>query len=143
MLTNNITADRYLVSDSTYVRFQAYAYVEDGILQITLRTKLENGLRSTVLHGAAQFQRILQHFAGRFIAIRGNWVYGDNLRLFNASVKNGLSLEQAALQTWTGQQALKAGYDRVEIIEAHGLPGLFNQVKVNFWSQTGSNVYET
>lgn len=139
MLNHHITEDRYLVSDASNLRFQAFAYVENGFLQITLRTKLESGTRSNVLHGAEQFQRILQHFAGRFRAIRGNWVYGDNLLSFNVDVAAGLSLEQAALQTWTGKQAVAGGFGRVEIVEVDGLPGSFSQVKVNFWPQTRSS----
>ena len=142
MLSCHITQDHYLVTDSSNVRFQAYAYVENGLLQITLRTKLENGLRSMVLHGAEQFQLILQHFTGRFRAIRGNWVYGDNLQSFNMAVAAGLSVEQAALQTWTGQQALAAGFGRVEIVELYGASGSFSQVKVNFWPHTRSSIYE-
>ena len=143
MLISNITEAHYLITDSSNVRFQVYAYVEDGLLPITLRTKLEDGVRSTELQGAEQFRHILRHFASRFRAIRGNWVYGDNLKAFNTGVAEGLSWEQAALQTWTGRQALAAGYDRVEVLEWHGLPGSFKQVKVNFWPHLGSRIYET
>jgi hypothetical protein len=136
MLHSYITEDRYLVSDASNIRFQAFAYVENGFLQITLRTKLENGTRSKVLHGAAQFQSILQHFAGRFHAIRGNWVYGDNLQSFNAGVAAGLSLEESALQTWTGRQAVTAGFGKVEIVEVYESAGSFTQAKVNFWPRT-------
>ena len=136
MLVSNITEERYLVTDSTNVRFQAYAYIEDGFLQITLRTKLENGLHLTELQGATQFQLMLGHFIGRFKGIRGNWTYGDNLKLFNNGVHEGLSLEQSALKTWTGRQAQMAGYSRVEVVELYGLPGSFNQVKVNFLPST-------
>lgn len=143
MLISRITEDRYLVSDASNIRFQAFAYVENGFLQITLRTKLENGTRSKVLQGAEQFQLILQHFTGRFHAIRGNWVYGDNLRSFNVGVAAGMSLEQAALQTWTGRQATAAGFGRVEIVEVYDLLGSFSQVKVNFWPHTRSSSDET
>lgn len=50
--------------------------------------------------------------------IRGNWHSGtgelrDNLDSFNAGIQNGLSPEEAALNTFTGKMALRHGYPNV------------------------------
>jgi len=132
-LIDETTDDRYYVRDSSNNRFKAFAIVSpDGLLEIDLRTKLEDGTRSIVLHGAEQFRRILRHFAGRFRGIRGNWQHGDNLKVFNRTTAAGMTSEEAALQTWTGRQAQAAGFSRVENIRAFGSPGVYTDVRVDF-----------
>ena len=106
--------------------------MENGVLDITIRTELD-GARSSVVNGSTQFARILEHFAGKFSAIKGNWSYGSNLADVNRLVGKGLSVEQAAKQTWTGQQAAKAGFTDVRVLEAtKGANGEYTTVKVEF-----------
>ena len=132
-LISNLTDDRYTVYDSSNARFQATGDIGlDGMLNLTIRTRLGDGMRSTVVRGAEQFQKIVRHFVGRFRGLRGNWKYEDNLAAFNQAIGNGMTLEQAAMHTWTGQQALIAGYPRVEFIELAGQSGAYHTVKVNF-----------
>jgi hypothetical protein len=121
MLCNQITTmqdhSRYSVSDPANPQFQAFATLDYSTLTslkqdeltLTIRTKLDNGQRSTVLRGGEQFKKILAHFAGRFTSIRGSWSYDDNLEAFNRAVAAGGQPEEAALKTWTGQQAAAAG----------------------------------
>ncbi len=135
MLESDLTFDYYRTSDSSNVRFQAFAYVAEQVLHVTLRTKLEDGTRSSVLRGKEQFALILKHFAGRFTIIRGNWQFGDNLAAFNQFVKAGLSPPEAALQTKSGQWAQAAGYDKVEVLALVGQAGDYASVKVNFRPQ--------
>lgn len=127
------TVNRYYVRDSSNYRYKAFALIDsDGMLEIDLRTRLEDGRRSTVLRGAEQFHLILRHFAGRFRGIRGNWQFGDNLAAFNQAVQAGRSPEEAALQTWTGRQAQAAGFSRVENLRLGGKPGAYSDVRVDF-----------
>lgn len=45
--------------------------------------------------------------------IKGTWTFGDNLAEFNRLTGAGLSPEEAALKTWTGQRAVEAGFTKV------------------------------
>jgi hypothetical protein len=123
---------RYSVTDPANPRFQAFATLEDDEVTLLIRTKLPTGQRSTVLRGADQFRKILVHFAGRFKSIRGSWSYDDNLATFNRAVLAGLSQEEAALKTWTGQQAAAAGYTRAVIRSVEGQPGNYTKVVASF-----------
>ncbi len=132
-LIRNITEEAYRVFDASNIRWQAMGDIgADGMLNITLRTRLEDGTRSSAIRGAEQFQAIIQHFAGRSKGIRGSWTYGDNLDAFNQATVAGLPPEEAALVTWSGKQAAQAGYTRVIILLLSGLPGDYTSVKVNF-----------
>lgn len=135
-LIDESTVSRYYVRDSSNNRFKAFAVVgSDGMLEIDLRTRLEDGSRSTVLRGAEQFGRILRHFAGRFKGIRGNWQFGDNLAAFNWAIKAGSLPAEAALQTWTGRQAQAAGFSLVENLRLSGKPGAYTDVRADFLPQ--------
>jgi hypothetical protein len=134
---NDSTSDRYFVWDSSNPQFKAFAHVEDDEIFINLRTELEtaNGVvKSAVLRGSEQFQRILQFFAGRFKGIRGSWSFGTNLEAFNKAILAGMSpVDAARLETWTGQQATKAGYSRVVIRSLEGPAGHYSKVTVSFF----------
>lgn len=132
-LVNNSTSDTYWVTDSAIPRASARGEITPrGELSITMRTVLEDGTRSTVLRGAEQFQRILNYFAGRFTSIKGSWQYGTNLAKINELTGKGMSLEAAAAETWTGQQAAQAGYKAVRILNTQGTPGNYTSVQVRF-----------
>ena len=131
-LVDRSTPARYHVSDAGNERLSAFATVEEGEILITLRAQLPDGTRSPLLRGAEQFQRILAHFSGRFRGIRGSWSYGDNLEAFNNAIRAGRTLEAAALETWTGQQAAAAGYTHVIIRSTEGAPGNFQRALVVF-----------
>ncbi|MBK6997732.1 MAG: hypothetical protein IPH31_23660 [Lewinellaceae bacterium] len=131
-LIDDSVQDKYYVYDSSNPRFMAFATVQDGKLSIDLRTTLEDGSKSTVVIGREQVERIFAHFNGRFDALSANWQYGSNLKKFNELTAKGASPEQAALGTWTGFQATKHGYGRVEITETNGQSGEYTVVKVLF-----------
>jgi hypothetical protein len=123
---------RYVASDPSNPRFQAFATLDGDELTLLIRTKLPNGQRSAVLHGAEQFRKILVHFAGRFTSIRGSWSYDDNLEAFNRAVLTGDAPEMAALKTWTGRQCAAAGYKRATIRSLEGQPGNYTKVVASF-----------
>ena len=113
---------RYSVSDLANPKFQAFATLDYSTLtslkqdELTL-TKLDNGQRSTVLRGR----------------IRGSWSYDDNLEAFNRAVAAGAQPEEAAVKTWTGQQAAAAGYTRVVIRSLEGQAGGYKKVVACFF----------
>jgi len=116
---------RYSVSDPANPKFQAFATLDYSTLTslkqdeltLTIRTKLDNGQRSTVLRGR----------------IRGSWSYDDNLEAFNRAVAAGAQPEEAAVKTWTGQQAAAAGYTRVVIRSLEGQAGGYKKVVACFF----------
>jgi hypothetical protein len=129
-LINGSSANRYFVRDPANVRFQAEAHLENGgELSLTMRTKLENGVRSEILQGEEQFAEIMKHFGDRVTGIRGAWSYGTNLDKFNELMRDGKSEQEAALGTWTGEQAVRAGFTNVTIRSLEGAAG--NYTKVN------------
>jgi len=104
-----------------------------GELSISIRTQLESGIRSPLLKGQEQFNKILQFFAGKFSSIKGNWQFGSNLAKVNELTSGGkMSLGEAAAQTWTGQQAAAAGFPKVTVLNTEGLPGAYKAVQVRF-----------
>lgn len=105
-------------------------------LNFFLRTKTS---RSVNLSGKAEFTKVLEHFEGKFDQIQGFWTastgkdnVADNLDKFNqlTAGTNALSAAEAAAKTWTGQQAITAGYSKVMVLETKGIPGAYTSVKV-------------
>ncbi|MDZ8263104.1 SpvB/TcaC N-terminal domain-containing protein [Nostoc sp. ChiQUE01b] len=133
LVDRSIPGERYFVQDTANQRFYAEGTVSPrGELSISIRTRLETGERSILLRGAEQFQRILQFFQGKFTSIKGNWQYGTNLARVNELTGQGLTLEQAAAQTWTGQQATAAGFANVHVVASEGTSGAYTSVQVRF-----------
>ncbi len=152
-IVNNSHPDRYAVAEAEGENHRFFATAEimgDGknvlaspipgkrtlALSITLKDK--DG-RSSVLRGKEEFKKILKHFEGRFDQIEGNWnkqgdELSDNLDEINrlTSGAHALSLKEAALKTWTGQQAAAAGYTQVHVEEMNGNQGQYSQVIVKF-----------
>ena len=122
----------YFVSDRLDPRFQASATVQRGELCLTIRTQLESGERAPSLREAEQFRKIVAHFARRFHSISVSWTYGDDLAAFNRAIAAGAAPEEAALRTWTGQQAAAAGYSRVQVRSLERQPGRYSRVAVSF-----------
>lgn len=112
-------------------------YGSDGKTRLNffVQTRDPNGFRHPQLRGQEQFQDMLKYFEGQFEGIAGTWVenYGvDNLQEFNRLTGQGLSLEEAARRTWTGQQAAQAGFTRVHVEKPKGYPGHYRKVEVHF-----------
>ncbi|MEV0108680.1 hypothetical protein AB0H42_20400 [Nocardia sp. NPDC050799] len=132
LIDRSIPGQRYYKQDTASPRLHAEGKVLGSSLFVSLRTELENGQRSTLLNGAEQFQTILKFFEGKFTSIVGNWQFGSNLAGLNELTGKGLSLEVAAAKTWTGKQAAKAGFERVEIVNVEGSPGEYTSAMVEF-----------
>src|SRR5579871_119786 len=125
----------YLVRDPANPRFAARGSVTPrGELEIDMRTRVEGGPRSKLLNGSEQFRKIVRFFSGQFSSIKGNWQFGDNLNTVNKLTAGGkMSVEEAAGQTWTGEQAAAAGYKKVTLLgPPEGTPGNYTTVKVLF-----------
>jgi hypothetical protein len=109
-----------------------------GDLHLDFRTRIPGGgqnSRVSALRGKEQFEAILDHYTGRVRRIIGYWMAeGDNLETFNrlTAPPDGLPPQEAALLTWTGQQASRAGYSQVRIEELTGAPGRYIIVQIAF-----------
>lgn len=110
----------------------------DGTLSISMVTKLPDEKRSASLRGKEQFKASVDFFKGRVKRIQGYWgeLLDHNLKTFNelTGPSHAMPPEEAALLTWTGQQAKAAGFGRV-VIPADGLvgtPGLYEKARVIF-----------
>ena len=109
-----------------------------GDLHLDFRTRIPNGgmnSRVPALRGQEQFEAILDHFGSRVKRVIGYWLAeGDNLETFNrlTAPPERLPPQDAALLTWTGQQASKAGYSKVRIEELAGSPGRYFIVQIAF-----------
>ncbi|MBK8722983.1 MAG: hypothetical protein IPL95_12165 [Saprospiraceae bacterium] len=124
----------YHVQDSSEQRFQADARIDDeGVLTITMRTELEDGTRSKLLKGKEQYDKILQYFGDRIKKIKGSWQYGSNLQKFLEIKSEGKSDEEAALGTWSGQQADKNGFKKAEVSIQKDSNGKIIKIEVYFY----------
>jgi hypothetical protein len=90
--------------------------------------------RSGQLRGQDEFHRVLEHFRGihgeaAIKGIKGDWGGGDNLDKFNKAIHSlpeieiradatrwNNALKSAALETYTGDWAKRAGFAEVEIV---------------------------
>ncbi|MER5530856.1 RICIN domain-containing protein [Streptomyces sp. NPDC002677] len=95
-------------------------------------------IKDELPRGSEMFNAALAHFGDAVKGIKGYWQDGgtlsDNLNSFNAAVRDGVPLEEAALtKTFTGKMAARAGFTRVEITELRGMPGHYTNVGVIFW----------
>ena len=89
--------------------------------------------RSQYLKGSEQFKQVLDHFGNRVKAVGGDWTFGDNLEKFNIQTENGkTTIENAALNTWTGLRAAENGFNKVIVRKLDGTPGRYTKVVVEF-----------
>jgi hypothetical protein len=142
-------------------RYFIEAEFKDGIIEMDFVLRRDDvpgfaGIqrRSGQLRGQEEFQRVLEHFRGihgdaAIKGIKGDWGGGDNLDRFNEVIGSfselGVStdtrhwndaLKSAALGTYTGDWARKAGFGEVEIAgysaNERGNRMIFDQVEVIF-----------
>jgi hypothetical protein len=91
--------------------FHFNAFLENGEISITAILRYES-LRSNNLSGSKLFDEMIEHFSPtRIKKIHGSWFnYSDNYAVFYQALNMGLNPSEAAMLTWTGQQALKHGF---------------------------------
>ena len=125
--------DQYRIRYSADPAFFAEAWVEGKVLRFSIGTKNQEGDRVPGLVGKDQFRKIVRFFQGRFTAIEGHWISGDNLAAFNAQVAEGKSEVEAAGLTWTGRMADEAGCRVPRIIDyRRDRRGVYTRVQVRF-----------
>ncbi|HKI37175.1 MAG TPA: hypothetical protein VKA46_35300 [Gemmataceae bacterium] len=77
-----------------------------------------------------------EHFLRQGCAIagiRGEWIFGDNLDQVNAlTQRGGMSVEDAARQTWSAARAAERGMRTLAVLAADGTPGQYRSIDVLF-----------
>jgi hypothetical protein len=86
--------------------------------------------------GGAMFNDALSQ-VGPVNGIRGTWnpSMPSNLDAFNANIRAGMSVEQAARATFTGTMAGRSGFTSVTVEQLTGSPGAYTNVKVVFGNE--------
>ena len=128
----NSTADDLLIEDELNDGLFIDGGVADRILRFEVRAvDRGDGSRGTV-RGFVLFDLMMRHFGGTFDVIAAYWYMdGTNLERFNAATAAGWSEETAVWMTWTGEQAVRHGFQALSIREAlGGGPGRYGLVRV-------------
>ena len=84
------------------------------------------------IRGTEMFAQMMKHFCSNVKGIRGSWHYGDNLATVNKLTSEGMSLSEAALQTWTARRATEHGFKSVRVLDSEGTAGSYKSVNVLF-----------
>jgi len=100
---------------------------DDGIVSFAV----EAGAGSPV-RGTEMFAQMMKHFGSNVRGVRGSWHYGDNLAAVNKLTSEGMSLSEAALQTWTARRAAEHGFRSVRVLGSEGAAGAYKSVNVVF-----------
>jgi len=128
-------SDEIRFVDANHPEFFFWGEVDNRTLNLSASLKSPDGTRSKLV-GAEVLNKVVKHFEGKFDTITGRWSHrvfpSDNLYQFNQLTFDGVSLEEAATKTWTGQQAARLGFPRVEKIIAVGIDGDFSNVVVTY-----------
>ena len=83
--------------------------------------------------GTRMFDRMMTHFGSKAKAVRGKWVYGDNLGKVNELTTGGkVSLEDTLRETWTGKRAAEYGFTNPKLEKVEGTPGAYTNIEVLF-----------
>lgn len=112
----------YIAADLSGLRSKKYDPENKVFLSFAMRTESKYlDRRMYGFRGKEQFDMMMKAIGHKADVIIGEWVDGNimstNQRAFNKYITppHNLSYEEAALKTWTGQQAKRHGYDRVVI----------------------------
>lgn len=95
--------------------YAEFNLMSNGRLGSNIETKSgpDKPFVSAFVDAKKSFAAALAWFGDKIGGIKGTWVYGDNLAEFNRLTGLGMTPEEAALATWTGERAAKAGYTKV------------------------------
>ena len=127
------------VATNSAVPGASYTKIYDGgggvIVEVddagVLNLAIETGPSSP--RGGQMFDEALSA-VGSPNGIRGTWNTSmpSNLDAFNASLRAGMSVEDAARATFTGTMAGRSGFTAVTVEQLTGSPGTYTNVKVVF-----------
>lgn len=103
--------------ENRHISFSGYLNSK-GVLSISAHLVFPGLGHRSSLRGDALYKEMIEHFGlAQIKEIRGIWVDGVNFKKFFTLRESGASLAQAALNTWSGKQAVKYGFTEVKSIE--------------------------
>jgi hypothetical protein len=118
--TSPTRGEHYAIVDPNFpTRFYAIGAVKKGVLDLEFKLveRDEKGMetaRSTAIRGSDAFGEILAAYGDQVERILGYWNedHRDNLDTFNRLIQppHSLSPQEAALNTFTGKMAARAGF---------------------------------
>ena len=120
------------ISDREQSDIYIKATINNRRLMFGVEAKNNAGKYSPNFRAAEQFRAVIAHLDGQFDIILGTWYSGDNMSILNEFTAQGMSLEEAASQTWTGKQAASLGYEKVHVEYVSGTSGRYKEVIVGF-----------
>lgn len=93
-------------------------HLMNRILDVTAYLSSPEIGRRSHLHGSTLYEQMIAHFGRDNIeVIKGNWIVGTNQTQFYENLGRNMSPEDAARYTWSGTQAAKHGFSKVEYIQ--------------------------
>jgi hypothetical protein len=129
----NSTATQLAIEDAATDELFMYAeLLPNGVVKFNIQAvHPDDGTRRTV-RGRMLFDLTMRHFGAAVNAVRGYWMDGTNFEQCNKSIAAGLTVEAAAQATWTGQQAARYGFTRVDRKQLIGWSGGYGLIEVYF-----------
>lgn len=108
------------VRENTDQNFSFLAVYDKASKSIEIRARLvdyTSGERSAIL-GHEAYKEMMENFSDQNVqVIKGIWAGSDNSRAYLDNIRNkNMTPEQAALNTWSGRQAVAHGFNQVRII---------------------------
>lgn len=122
---------------------------DDGIVEFGIYTRDSNGNPyHSDLYAHEFFYATVKYFQGNHEVngVEGYWI-GDstNLQVVNKLVQQGLPVEEAVRQTFTGRNAINSGFSKILItsIEQDPLrPGRFTKMVIEFLKESPTSQYD-
>ncbi len=105
------------------------ADAQDGVLEIAVERN------DSTTRGYQMFDDVMSHFGAENIQkIEGKWVPAmpTNLNKFNQLIREGMTVEEAAAQTFTGRNAARYGFTKISKVTLEGEPGNYKNVRIDF-----------
>ena len=108
------------VREDTDQNFSFLALYNKQSKSIEIRTMLVDlaGGERSAIKGHEAYKEMMEHFSDQNVrVVRGNWSQSDNSRVYldNVRIKN-MTPEEAALNTWSGKQAVAHGYTHAKVV---------------------------
>lgn len=112
------------------------AVMVDGYMHFGILLRYR-GEKLSDVRGIDLVKQAVAHFGDSVRGIHASWnsrhtLLAYNLELFNQLTHDGLSVEEAAKQTWTGRVAKELGFAKLEHIDAYERNGQYFSVDVQF-----------
>ena len=131
------TTSTFRAEDDSDPRFYLFATFVSGVLRFEVVAKRSTGERGAV-SGKQFFSAMMAHFGAKVTVIESDWSLASglttNIDSLNRATAAGLSVEDAAVLTWTGLRASEHGFENVTILQAlpPGAQGVYDSVRVLF-----------